>query len=265
MLVLLLFAALFLLLYTLAGGPLPEISAARNIFHRFALPVGCAAGSFVLASLVFGTPLAGLPWGVAGWFLPGGIRGFLGARRRSVWREAARNFIVSAAGMYAANRTTPEVVETAAGELPDPFSREFQQMLADRRYVSGFRFPDAFRGLAEKYGLPEFAAFAEIVEASERAGGPRAAARGLERLGVALRQRDRLLAERVKELAEPKVAGYVVVILLLAGLFFDATSLRGYYAGGAGKAALGLANAVTVGVIFMMRAFTSSRDLEGGI
>lgn len=263
--VLLLALALFLLFYALAGGPLPAGERTRALAVRLGPPAASAGLAFLAASALFGTPLAGLSWAALGWLLPGWIRDFLAARRRARLGALARDFAAAAAGMYAAGQTTPEVVRAAADEFPEPFRTDFADMVAERERNRNFSFPRAFRELAGKYGLPEFRAVAEILEASERAGGPRAAARGLERLGRALRQRDRLLVERAKALAEVKMAGYVVVGLLLAGLAADATALRHYFSEGSGKLAAGAASAFVAGLILMLRKFSANPDLEGGM
>ncbi len=264
MLFLLLLATLFLLLYVLAGGPLPEASFVRTALVRFALPAASAVGCFFLAALAFG-PLAGIPWAALGWFLPGWVADFAEARRLAKHRALARDFVTAASGMFAAGQTAGEVVRTVGANFADPFGKEFREMVLQYELNPHFSFPRAFRGLAGKYKLPEFEAVAAILEAASTAGGPWAAGKGLARLGQALRQRERLLAERAKSLVEVKFAGYAVVGILLAGLFADATALRGYYAEGSGRLVIAAASAVVVGLIFAMRKLTQNKDLEGAV
>ena len=263
MILLALFAVIFVVLYALFGGPLPEVPAVRNVFLRFGLALAGGIGCFFLAALLFGSPLAGLAWGVLGWFLPAWVIGAIDSRRLARHHALARDFVTAAAGLYAAGQVTPEVIRTTGDRFAEPFGTEFREMLAQRELNPRFSFPKAFERLAEKYRLPEFRATAAIIAASETAGGPQAAGKGLARLGQALRQRDRLLAERQKSLVEVKIAGYVVIAILLAGLLADATAFRGYFADGAGKVAAGVGSGIAVGLIFMVRKISQSKDLEG--
>ena len=261
--VLLLLLALFALFYALLGGQLPETSGLRSVLTRYALPALSCAGNFLAAVFLLGPP-AGLPWAVLGWFLPSWAAEFRGARRQARYRAVVQDFVTAAAGLYGAGQVTPEVVRAAAEGVPEPFKSEFAEMLKKReREQMHFRFPEEFRRLAARYRLPELAAVAAIIEASETAGGPQAASRGLRRLSEALRLRDRLAAEREKALAEVKVAGYVVLAILLAGLAADATLLRGYFAGAPGKVVAALASAIVVGLIFALHGLLRNRDLEG--
>lgn len=263
MLTVILLFIIFLLFYALFGGPLPEIPAVRSIFLRFGLALAGAVGCLFAATLLFGSPLAGLAWGILGWFLPAWVIGAIDSRRLNRHRALARDFITSAAGLYAAGQVTSEVVRTTGERFAEPFGTEFRDMLAQRELNPRFSFPKAFERLAEKYRLPEFKAASAIIAASETAGGPPAAGRGLSRLGQALRQRDRLLTERAKSLVEVKIAGYVVIGILLAGLLADATAFRHYFTDGAGKVAVGVASGIVVGLIFMVRKISQSKDLEG--
>ena len=261
MFALILLFVLFLFFYALFGGPLQETYFVRVFLVRFAFPIACAVGCFVLAAPLLG-PLAGIPWGVLGWFLPGWAVGFAEARRLARHRALARDFVTSASGMFAAGQTAGEVVRTAGANFAEPFGKEFREMVSQYELNPHFSFPRAFRMLAHKYRLPEFEAVAAILEAASTAGGPRAAGKGLSRLGLALRQKERLLAERAKVLAEVKIAGYLIIGLLLVGLLVDATVLRGYFAG-PGRIVLAVASAVAVGLIFAMRKLAQNKDLEG--
>lgn len=262
MLTLLLLAFLFFLLYTLTGGPLPEQSTVRSVAVHVAVPAACVAGCFALAAALFQSLLAGLFWGLLGWFLPGWIAGLAQAKKHSRHRALAGDFITSASGLYSAGQVTPEVIRTTAERFPEPFGGEFREMLARRELNPDASFPRMFRLLADRYRIQEFMAVSAILSSSERAGGPAAAGKGLKRLGQALRLRDRLLTERAKSLVEVKIAGYVVIAILLAGLLADATVWREYFSGGAGRIVSGLASGVVVGLIFMVRIISRSDDLE---
>ncbi|OPX94467.1 MAG: hypothetical protein A4E53_00066 [Pelotomaculum sp. PtaB.Bin104] len=263
LIIILLAAVLFLFFYTLTGGPLPEINLDRikDISLSFVLPAGCAVGTFILSTFIFGTPLAGLPWSIMGWFLPLWIQQSVQAKRQSRIRALALDFITSSAGLYSAGQVTPEVIATTANRFPEPLATDFRDMLAQRRTNPFASTKKMFEEMGDKYGLPEFKAFAEILAASEHAGGPQAAARGLKRLGRALRQRDRLIGERQKALVEVKIAATVVIFILLGGLLLDVTALLEMFSQPAGKVVLGLSSGIVVGLIFMTKKITQSPDL----
>lgn len=258
MLGLLLLASLFLLFYCLTAKELPEPEAIKAWVLAKGLGAASAAGCFALASLLWG-PLAGLPWALLGWRLPGWLREAREARRRTRLSALARDFITAAAGMYAAGQTTPEVLRRLAERMSEPLAGEFEGMVA-RREARGASVPAMFGELAQKYGLPEFGAVARIIAASERAGGPQAAARGLKRLGQALRQKERLAVERAKATMEPKIAAAVTVAILGVGLLLDGTALRAYFAGG-GRLVLAAASGLVVGMLFMLKKIGRSEDL----
>ena len=134
-------------------------------------------------------------------------------------------------------------------------------MLTKRRTSSYANFPEMFESLGEKYNLSEFKAVSAITASSERAGGPRAAAAGLKRLGQALRERDRRITERKKSLIEVQIASVVVIALLIGGLLLDITSFRDLFAESSGKMVLGVSSAITVGLIFMAKKIGQSTDL----
>ena len=263
MFAILLLTILFFLFYVLFGGPLPEYSFVRVALVKFAFPIACAVGCFVLAAPLFG-PLAGLVWAFLGWFLPGWAVGFAETQKLNKHRALARDFVTSASGMFAAGQTAGEVIKTAGANFAEPFGKEFREMASQYELNPHFSFPRAFRSLGQKYRLPEFEAVAAILEAASTAGGPRAAGKGLSRLGLALRQKERLIAERAKALAEVKVAGYLIIGLLLIGLLADATTLRGYFAG-PGRIVLAVASTIAVGMIFALRKIAQNKDLEGAV
>lgn len=255
--------SLFLVFYIIIGGPLPEVDPLRRIFIRLGLPLAGAAGFFFLTALVFQSLLAGLFWGILGWFIPGWVVVLVQASKHTRYRTNARDFVTSAAGLYSAGLVTPEVIRTTAERFPEPFGMEFKEMLARREFNSGASFPIMFKSLAEKYSLSEFRAVSAIISASERAGGPSAAGKGLKRLGQALRLRDRLNTERAKTLIQVKIAGYVVIAFLIVGLLAGVTVWREYFSGDAGRTVYGLASGVIVGLIFMVKKISRSDDLEG--
>lgn len=256
----LLIIGLFLFFLSLTLKTLPNFNI-KDLVVQYMLPGGGAAGMFLLTTLLLGTPLAGIFWGVLGWFLPGWIIQVIKNHKEGKLRGLARDFITSSAGLYAAGQTTPEVIQSAAKKVPYPFSEELQGMIIKRNLNATASFPRMFEDLASKYNISEFKAMAAILAASERAGGPYAASKGLKRLGQALRQRAKLLTERAKALIEVKVAAVFVIVSLVGGLMLDITVFRDYFLDSKGKLVLSLSSALIVGLIFMACKVAKSDDL----
>mgnify|MGYP000846993738 CR=1 FL=1 len=263
MFVLFLLLTLFVLFYVIAGGTLPEVDLdqAKNNIAYLLVPLGSGIGIFLLAWFFLKTPLAGLPWGVLGWFLPQWIYEIFQSNRRNKLKATAKDFVTSSAGLFSAGQVTPKVISTIAERSSEPIRTELKEMLAQSKTNPLVSFSRMFKNIGRKYGLSEFDAVAEILAASQRAGGPRAAAGGLKRLGLALRQRDRLLTERKKALIEVKIAGIVVIALLVAGLLLDITMFRDMFMQSSGKVVLGVSSVIIVGLIFMTKKTSQSSDL----
>lgn len=258
--VILLFISLFSLFFMLTARELPEIIKIKHFIKQYGLPAAAAVITMIITYMLFQTPLAGIPWGVLGWFLPGWFQERVYQRKHKRLKSMARDFVTSAAGIYAAGQLTPQVVRLMAERLPEPLAGEFTAMLQKRNMSPTASFPRMFDELGQKYGLSEFRAVASILAASERLGGPRAAARGLKRLGRALRQRDRLAVERSKATMEPKLAAVVVIVILAVGLVLDITVFRSMFQG-MGKLVLAGASLFLVIIIFMLKFVASSQDL----
>jgi tight adherence protein B len=259
---LLLLGSLFLLFYCLAVREFPEPEQIRAWLAEKGAGLGSAALFFALASLLWG-PLAGIPWAFLGLKVPGWLKEWAAAKRKEKLSAAARDLVQAAAALYGAGMTTPYVMEELADRLPEPLAGWLKGVLADRDLADGTvaSVPQRFQELAKDWDLPELSAVADIIEISTWAGGPQAAARGLKRLSLALRQRERLLAERVKANMEAKIAALVTLVIIAAGLVLDGTFLRPYFAG-PGRLVLAAASALTVGMIFLFRSIGRSEDLE---
>lgn len=259
MLTILLVASLFVFFYLVFGNEIPvSLEELRENGVVYGTRIASVVLFFFLGKILFMSTLSGIVWAFFGWFLPGWINEAIAARKRKKIRTLVKDFINTAAGMYATGMTTAEIVRTMAARIEEPLASDFEQMIAN--YNSSLRksFPVMFAELADKYNVEELRAVSAIIAAAERVGGPRAVSRGLKRLGRAVRQQDRLHTERIKATSEPKIAAYVVIGILTIGLFLDVTVLRGYYETGAGPLLLSVASMLVIGMLFMYRKIMSS-------
>lgn len=252
--------SLFLLFYSLIIGEFPDTYSAREKLALYGLSAGSAMALFIITAVLFKTPVAAMFWAVLGWFIPGWVKKTINGKKQARLRSLAKDFVTSAAGLYAVGQTSADVVRVMAERFPEPFASEFQEMIAMRNMSPHASFPRMFAEMGQKYNLSEFKAVSAILAASERAGGPYAAAKGLKRLGQALRQRERLITERAKATLEPKIAAIVTVSILTVGLLLDATAFKHLFEG-AGRLIMAASSAIVVGLIFMVVKINRSEDL----
>ncbi|WP_434075605.1 type II secretion system F family protein [Moorella naiadis (nom. illeg.)] len=253
--------SLAVLFYGLTVGEFPEVERTKDFFKVYGSAAVGAAVMFFAGSVLCGTALGGIVWAVPGWLLPGWLMKLAENRRKERLRQVAKDMIVAAGGMFAANLMTGEVIKTLSERIPEPLGKELQEIRGKRELNAYNTYPQLLNGLADKYGLIEIKAMAAVLAAAERAGGPAAAAKGLKQLGVALRLKDRLVRERKVATYESRLAAVVVIIILVVGLLFDATAWREAYAG-SGKLVLAAVSALIVGMGLFVAKTSESRDLD---
>jgi tight adherence protein B len=259
-LVLLLFLTLMSFFYFLTGPP-PRFNKAIPKIKDLALPIAGTIAFFFFGKIVFGSSLAGMFWAGLGWYLPPRIIEWLNNKRKKKLHNMAKSFIMTAAASYSTGQTTSEVLRFCASQFPEPFAGEFKNMLAVRNLNEKSSYHDQFRYMAQKYGLQEFNAVAAVIQAAENSGGTKTAAKGLKRLGQALRNRDRLLQERRKDNYEPMLAAIIVLAILGAGLILDVTVLRHLFEESAGKIVLAISSGLYVAMVMVTIATASSKDI----
>lgn len=258
---LLLFLSLLLLFYSILIGDFSRLENLKEILIKRGVQATGAAFFLIVGSIVFKTPLAGIFWAILGWLLPVWIINFIQNRRKEKLRRIVKDFINSSSGLFDAGQTTPEVIQISGRRIPEPFATDFNNMLAQNQFNPDTTFPEMFEALSKKYKLPELSAVSAIISAAEQTGGPKAASQGLKKLARALRQRDKLMAERKKAMHEPRIAAFFVIGLLISGLVLDVTVLAHLFDTTSGKLVLSIGSALTVGIILMAYKITQSGDL----
>jgi len=260
LLVLLLFLSLFFLFLSIVNREVPDIYTIKAFVIRFALPLLSSLGFFIVFLALTKTPLGAFVWAFLGWHVPLWINESVAERKKAKYQKMAADFVTSAAGLFAVGQPTSEVVRTMAERFDEPFATEFKNMLTIRNANPSASFPRMFKDMVKKYGVEEFKAVASIISASEIAGGPYAAAKGLKRLGYALRQRERILTERRKAMFEPKAAAVFAVFVLLVGFIMDGTIFSHLFTG-IGRMIMFASSLIIVGLIFMIRKISKTTDL----
>lgn len=256
-----LLASIFLLFYIVTGGRLPQAESLKEVAVRLGIPSLSAIVVFLLMSALFQTKLVGAVWAILGWLVPIWGLHAVDQYRQENLRGLAKNLITSMGGLYAAGQTTAQAVATCAQRMPEPFQADLQDILGRHKLNPYASFPRMFEDLGRKYGLPELGALAAIVAAAETAGGPPSAAKGLKRLGYALRLRDKLRAERRKTMYETYVAAYVVIALLTFILFAWGFVGIHLFDSLAGQLVLVVSSAMIIGMIVMTTRLSGSTDI----
>lgn len=249
MLTVFLFSSLFFLFYILLGGKVPAVSSFKDFITKFAIPAISAFAVFIITSHIFQTRLTGTAWGFLGWFLPVWVRGAMHNRRQGKLREIAKSFINSMGGLYSAGQTTAQAIATCAVRLPEPFQGELQGILGQYKLRPGASFPKMFRAMGERLQLIELNGLAAIIAAAETAGGQASAAKGLKRLARALRLRDKMEAERQKQMFETIITTYIIIAILTALLFGWGLFGLAMFDSTVGKLILSFCSAAIVGMV----------------
>lgn len=240
---------------------LPEWNDIQSFLRRLGIPLVASVLFFLAGATLFMTPVAGIFTAVLGWTAAVETDRYLTTYRARQVQKQAKDFVTSATSLYMADNTTPEVVQMTTTYMPEPISSDLQNMLVERN-LKGTPFPLMFQRIADQYKVPEFGAVARIIEAGEMTGGARSIARGLSRLGDAMRRRDRMLTERYRGILEPAIAAGFVLLILIVTALLDATIFRHIFlANGLAKLMLGLGVGVVVGLLILILNLLKNKDV----
>lgn len=240
---------------------LPEWDDVQSFLRRLGIPLVASVLFFMAGATLFMTPVAGIFTAVLGWVAVVEADRYIASYRARQIQKQVKDFVTSATSLYMADNTTPEVVQITTTYMPEPISTDLQNMLVERK-LKGTTFPIMFQRIADKYKVPEFGAVARIIEAGEMTGGARSIARGLSRLGDAMRRRDKILTERYRGILEPAIAAVFVLLILIITALLDATIFRHIFlTNGLAKVMLGLGVGVVVGLIILILNLFKHKDV----
>ncbi len=256
-----LFISIALALIVLALKELPEKESILDFFKKLGIPFVVAVVSFFIASSLFLTAVAGFFVGILGWIVTTEVIRYTENIHSRNAKKQIKDFITSAASLYSGNNTTPEVVKATASYMKEPLATDVRNMLSERQ-LKGTTFPVMFNRLAVKYDVPEMSAVARIIEAGEITGGSQSIAKGLERLGDAMRRREKMLAERYKAILEPAIAAGLVIAILIATAIADGTVFRHIFIeNGMARLALGMGIGIITGLSILIIRLFKNKDL----
>lgn len=249
---LLLFVSIACTLIVASLKELPEKDSVLLFIRKLGIPALSMVIFFLAGSALFMTPVAGVFMAALGWYLAVQVERYFTTYQSRQVQKQIKDFVTSATSLYMADNTSPEVIQMSATYMSEPIASELQNMLVERQ-LKGTTFPVMFNRLAGRYQVPELGAIAKIIEAGEITGGSRSIARGLSRLGDAMRRRDKILTERYRGILEPAIAAVLVMVILIITAILDTTMFRAVFVeNGLARLMLGLG----VGIISGLAIFT---------
>lgn len=257
----LLFMSLAVMFWILINKELPDKATVLEYLRRLGLPLLSAVLFFIVGSVVFMGPLAGIFLAALGWIACKQLDRYISGHDAVQVKNQTKDFVSSATSLYMADNTTPEVIMNTAGDMPEPLSSELRGMLVERN-LRPVTFPELFERLGEKYQVEELTGVARIIAAGEMTGGPASISAGLNRLGDAMRNKDRLRAERLRGVMEPAMGAGIAVIILIATAILDATVWRDIFmSSGIARLLLALGIAIVTGLVLMILKLLQNKDL----
>lgn len=249
------------LFHGLLGGEYPEISTFNKLVLKVGLPFTAAFLTFLIATPVFMSPVAGVIMAVLGWVLPRWFQENIRFRRLKENRKHAQNLATTAGGLFGGGMVTAHAFNYLGQRYPDPFGSEFKIMNTRKSLDPNISYPMMLVEMAEKYDLPEIRAKAKIIEAADKSGGSASTARGLKRLAKAIRLRNELIQDRIEGTKEPKIATQLSLLIIGGGLLLDITVFRQYFVNG-GQLAVSLGCLFLVGIALAGRKATQIDDIK---
>jgi tight adherence protein B len=165
-----------------------------------------ALGGYLLASLLFGNPLAGLLTAAAGVFIPLAILTFKMKRRTKRMHSQLSDALSILASSLRAGHSFVQSLNLVAQEIGEPSATEYRRLLAELRL--GRELNDALDALAERVGSEDFRWAILAVKIQRDVGGNLAEV--LDTVADTLRERE-AVAGQVKALsAEGRLSMYLL-------------------------------------------------------
>lgn len=165
-----------------------------------------ALGGYLLASLLFGNPLAGLLTAAAGVFIPLVILTFKMKRRTKRMHSQLSDALSILASSLRAGHSFVQSLNLVAQEIGEPSATEYRRLLAELRL--GRDLNDALDGLADRVGSEDFRWAILAVKIQRDVGGNLAEV--LDTVADTLRERE-AVAGQVKALsAEGRLSMYLL-------------------------------------------------------
>jgi tight adherence protein B len=167
---------------------------------------------FLLATVVFGTPLVGLMFGVLGFFAPRIYVNIRKGRRLNAFNDQLGDTITLLANSLRSGFTIVQSMRTAAEQLPDPIAAEF--MRVTQEIGLGLNYEEALQNMLRRVPSDDLDLLVTAVNIQGRVGGNLAEI--LDTIGHTIRERVRIKGEIRVLTAQQMISGYILTGLPVA-------------------------------------------------
>jgi tight adherence protein B len=167
---------------------------------------------FLLARLLFGSPLLGLLFGVIGFFVPRIYVNMRKGRRINAFNDQLGDTITLLANSLRSGYTIVQSMNTVAEQLPDPIAAEFRRVTQE--ITLGLHYEEALNNMLRRVPSDDLDLMITAVNIQGKVGGNLAEI--LDTIGHTIRERVRIKGEIRVLTAQQMISGYILTGLPVA-------------------------------------------------
>jgi tight adherence protein B len=164
---------------------------------------------FLLARLIFGSPLFGLLFGVVGFFVPRIYVNMRKSRRINAFNDQLGDTITLLANSLRSGYTIVQSMNTVAEQLPDPIAAEFRRVTQE--ITLGLHYEEALNNMLRRVPSDDLDLLITAVNIQGKVGGNLAEI--LDTIGHTIRERVRIKGEIRVLTAQQMISGYILTAL----------------------------------------------------
>ncbi len=167
---------------------------------------------FLLARLIFGSPLIGLLFGIVGFFVPRFYLSFRKRRRLNAFNDQLGDTITLLANSLRSGFSIVQSMKTAAEQLPNPIAAEFHRVTQE--IALGLHYEEALNNMLRRVPSDDLDLLITAVNIQGKVGGNLAEI--LDTIGHTIRERVRIKGEIRVLTAQQMISGYILTVLPVA-------------------------------------------------
>jgi tight adherence protein B len=176
------------------------------------LTMASVAFFFLLARLIFGSPLFGLLFGIIGFFVPRIYVNIRKSRRIAAFNDQLGDTITLLANSLRSGYTIVQSMNTVAEQLPDPIASEFRRVTQE--IALGLHYEEALNNMLRRVPSDDLDLMITAVNIQGKVGGNLAEI--LDTIGHTIRERVRIKGEIRVLTAQQMISGYILTALPVA-------------------------------------------------
>jgi tight adherence protein B len=167
---------------------------------------------FMLARLIFGSPLFGLLFGIVGFFVPRIYVNIRKSRRIAAFNDQLGDTITLLANSLRSGYSIVQSMNTVAEQLPDPIASEFRRVTQE--IALGLHYEEALNNMLRRVPSDDLDLMITAVNIQGKVGGNLAEI--LDTIGHTIRERVRIKGEIRVLTAQQMISGYILTALPVA-------------------------------------------------